>query len=589
MPDLSLADHIQTLQSTADQLLAAMAADPARADQVGAALGHLEQAIACLRQSEVPLDTRSPAPDADVGDLATRCAQLEEVLHQLPIGVAILDGPEHRYRLMNPANQRLVGRTNVIGKPIRAVFPEVAGQGMFEILDQVYATGEPFTTSHVQVQIDRHGVGVIEPVSLALTYHPLHDRHGAITGVLATVQDVSDRVALEQERARVLQLTQAALAAAEAERQRLLTILQQAPAAICVLEGPTHIVTFTNTAYLTMIRKSTAILGQSVHQIFPELVGQGFFEVLDQVYTTGEPFVGAEMPIQLARHATGALEDAVINLLNAPIRDGTGAITGIFVQAVEVTDLVHARQEAEAAVVLRDQFLSIAAHELRTPLTSLLGYVQVLQRRLRRAGDLDARTDRMFHILRAQGQRLSRLIDALMDVARINMGHLSLDHAPLDLAELVSRVVDEVRMTAEHREFLVILPGDPCVLSGDSLRLEQVVVNLVQNALKYSPDGGPISVEVGAADDRAWMIVRDQGIGIPAAALPHLFERFYRAPDGSTNTLPGMGLGLAVVHDIVTLHGGTITVESTEGQGSTFTVTLPRSQRGNSEDDHRAG
>jgi len=100
-----------------------------------------------------------------------------------------------------------------------------------------------------------------------------------------------------------------------------------------------------------------------------------------------------------------------------------------------------------------------------------------------------------------------------MDVARINLGYLSLQLAPLDLGELVGRLVDEVRMTATQREIIVTLPGEPCPMTGDSLRLEQVVVNLVQNAVKYSPDGGAITVEVGAADDAAWVIVRDQGMG----------------------------------------------------------------------------
>ncbi len=305
------------------------------------------------------------------------------------------------------------------------------------------------------------------------------------------------------------------------------------------------------------------------------MAGQGFVELLDQVYTTGVPYIGTDMPIDLDRHGTGMPERAFMHFIYAPLRDAHDHITGIFAQAMDVTELVTARQAAEAAVALRDQFLSIAAHELRTPLTSIIGYLGLLQRRLTRAGNPDLRTGEILTLLTSQAQRLSRLIDTLLDVARINMGHLHLDRAPLDLGVLVQQVVDEVRMTAARRAIAVTLPGAACVVLGDRLRLEQVVVNLVQNALKYSPNGGDISVDVGCAPDHAWMQVRDQGLGIPASALPHLFERFYRVPHGAAGAMPGMGLGLAVVRELVTLHGGTITVESTEGQGSTFTVTLP--------------
>jgi len=135
--------------------------------------------------------------------------------------------------------------------------------------------------------------------------------------------------------------------------------------------------------------------------------------------------------------------------------------------------------------VLRDQFLAIAAHELKNPLTTMLGTIQLLQRRFGRAGLLDARTERTVTILRVQGQRLNRLLDTLLDVGRLNLGQLHLEPVSLDLGVLTTRIIEEVQHLGEHVLITLTLPPDPCVIMGDTLRLEQVVINLVQNAVKY--------------------------------------------------------------------------------------------------------
>jgi PAS domain S-box-containing protein len=585
-----LAQLVRAVRHHADPLLTQL--DPESPD-----LAPFLQALMALEQYAatppdampvLPPHRASPAPpaggtlrlaDVPTAHLVANHHQIRQVLTDVPTGICILEGPEQRYTFTNPLYDRIVGRADLIGKTVRELFPELAGQGIYELLDQVYRTGVPVTRPEILIQVDRTGTGVVEDIYYALTYEPLRAADGTITGVVAYVEDVSDRRALDQERVHVLQLTQAALDAADAERQRLLTILHAAPAAICTLDGPDHRFSFSNLGYQRLVGRDD-LVGTPVRAALPEVEGQGFFELLDGVYATGVPVLRNEQPVQLDRHGTGVLDAAWVNLLYAPLRDAAGQILGIFVHAVEVTELVVARQQAEAAVVLRDQFLSIAAHELRTPLTTMVGYIGLIQRRLRRMGGLDPRTDDQLTLLAAQGQRLSRLIATLTDVARIHLGRLSLERALLDLGALVQQMVEEIRVTAGERAIAVTLPPAPCPVLGDQLRLEQVVVNLVQNALKYSPEGGEVTVTVGCAPGEVWMEVQDQGLGIPADALPHLFERFYRVAHRTTAALPGMGLGLAVVHEIITLHGGTIRVESTEGVGSTFTVTLPLADAG---------
>jgi len=231
--------------------------------------------------------------------------------------------------------------------------------------------------------------------------------------------------------------------------------------------------------------------------------------------------------------------------------------------------------DVQAAVRLRDEFLSVAAHELRTPITSLLGYSQVVQRRAARNPALDERTRHGLQVIEAQAERLARLVTSLLEVSRLETGYFHVHLAPLDLGALVRRISGEVQPTLDGYTLELAYPQQPVMIAGDALRLEQVLQNLIQNAVKYSPDGGPIMVSLEVRDTHAVLAVTDHGSGIPAAAVPHLFQRFFRAATTAQAHTAGMGIGLYVVHEIVVRHGGSVEVTSEEGYGSTFTVQLP--------------
>jgi len=230
--------------------------------------------------------------------------------------------------------------------------------------------------------------------------------------------------------------------------------------------------------------------------------------------------------------------------------------------------------EAQRAIHVRDQFLSIAAHELKTPLTSLLGQTQLLLRRASKENILQERDQRTVQVIGDQATRLNRMISALLDISRIQTGQLSIERAPLDICALTRRVVNEVQPILQQHT-VVCANSEPLIIEGDEVRLEQVLQNLIQNAIKYSPAGGPITVRAEQRGSMACVQVTDQGIGIPQEALPQLFQRFYRAPNADAQHISGMGVGLHVVSEIVALHGGVIEVTSVEGQGSCFTVCFP--------------
>lgn len=234
-----------------------------------------------------------------------------------------------------------------------------------------------------------------------------------------------------------------------------------------------------------------------------------------------------------------------------------------------------ARREAEAAVRLRDQFLSIASHELKTPLTSMHGNIQLLRRRLSRGEVFNERNQQLLTVVFEQTRRLNRLIDAMLDIARIQTGQLALERQPIALDQLIQRVVTEVQPHLEQHQISLAGIDHPLMVEGDALRLEQVIQNLLQNAVKYSPEGGTIAVQAASANGWVSIAVSDPGIGIPQNALPHLFQRFYRADNADPNVFSGLGIGLYVVSQIVDLHHGRIEVHSTEGEGSTFTMLLP--------------
>ena len=242
----------------------------------------------------------------------------------------------------------------------------------------------------------------------------------------------------------------------------------------------------------------------------------------------------------------------------------------------------HARlyREAQEDVRLRDEFLSVASHELRTPLTSMLGFAQVLLRRLRPDRQLTQRDERSLRVIVEQAERLQRLIETLLDISRIRMGSFKLEREPVDLCDLAGRLMTASEHMLNQHTLEVTCANEPVIVVGDRVRLEQMLQNLLVNAIKYSPLGGEIQVSVERRQDQAVVVVVDQGMGIPEEARAHLFQRFFRAGNVQGTNIAGFGIGLYVVHEIVSRHGGEIEVASVPGEGSTFTVRLPLDPRG---------
>jgi len=233
-----------------------------------------------------------------------------------------------------------------------------------------------------------------------------------------------------------------------------------------------------------------------------------------------------------------------------------------------------ARQAAEDADRTKDSFLATVSHELRTPLTAILGWAQLLRTGTCTPGEIE----RGLATVERNGRSMSQLVEDVLDVSRIITGKLRLRSEPVDLHTVVDATIDAIRPVAQAKSIQVVRhlgPDSPSV-NGDAGRLQQIVWNLLANAVKFTPDRGHIEVGLEVHDSRARITVSDDGEGITAEFLPRLFERFTQADNSSRRSHSGLGLGLAIVHQLVELQGGTVTARSAgPGSGATFIVELP--------------
>lgn len=276
--------------------------------------------------------------------------------------------------------------------------------------------------------------------------------------------------------------------------------------------------------------------------------------------------VGRQLSDEDLDFAGAFAEIAAGALVNARLFDAERSLR-------EYAEIAHGR--LEEADRLKDEFLSIASHELRTPLTSAHGFTQVLLRRARREEQPDERRIEALTTIETQLRRMSQLLNDLMDFSHIQAGALPLHLQPVDLGRLTLAISARTRMTLAEHQVNVELPEQPVVGDWDSDRIEQIIVNLLDNAVKYSPEGGPVDVTVGQEGGWASVRVRDYGLGVPPASVPRLFERFYRIPNSAHQQIGGIGIGLYICRTIAERHGGSIGVEQPDGAGSLFVLRLP--------------
>jgi signal transduction histidine kinase/PAS domain-containing protein len=534
----------------------------------------------------------------------------EAMIAGMTDGVLLVDG-EGRSVFINPSGQQLLGRGDV-GVPI---FKQAEVYRLRDehgrVLDpkelpaaQALATGR--SVKDVTVVIARPGA---ERVTVSMSATPLRE-DGPTTGVIVTFRDITERRVLEEqmqvqaERAQILADAGAFFSSnidptwvTQAIAERVAEVLGDWSAVI-LRTGEKEL------SVGSIYHRDMTSLGLAWSYIYrqPLAVGEG---IIGQVVATGYPSMMTDvrptfdtsgpgtyhqspvklasllvLPLRTRREMIGALVIAANDPERAmtddklPLAEVLAERAALAIENAKLyTEQVDARRKVEDLSRLKDEFLSIASHELRTPVTSIKGYTQ-LAKMLIKEGDL-ATSEEYLDIALDQIDRMSRLILELLDVSRIETGRLEIRREPIAWPHFVRDVVHRHHTAVSDRRFHVSVPQNGKVVAGDRDRLEQVLGNLLENAVKYSPEGSDITVTVDDKGDSLLTAVCDRGIGIPADELNQVFERFHRGRHVSSTNYGGLGLGLYITKQIIERHGGSIWVESKEGQGTTFFFSLP--------------
>jgi PAS domain S-box-containing protein len=632
--------------------------------------------------------------------LRQQADQLQRLFENAPGFMAVLEGPEHRFELANRTYRQLIGGRDPIGKPLRAVLPELENQGFFELLDKVYASAEPYIGRRVPVLLQRVADAPLEERWVDFVYQPMFDPEGRVRGIFVQGADVTDHVESEMR-------CQEAAEMAARQRDRLNTLLGTIPTGILIADAGGRLV------------GGNPVMDSIWGAGFPMAESTGDYAIYkgwwaDGSERHGQPLAIHEWPMSRALRGEDGIRAVVdiepfdapdtrrtVLITAAPIRDAAGRVDGALVAQIDISEqvraeaalreseikfraianaiphlvwsslpdgthdffndrwhqytglpagpadserwpeIVHAddreragqlwghalssgepyeieyrlrydptgeyrwcltravpvhgpdgrlirwlgtvtdvHEERLAADELRrasarkDEFLAMLAHELRNPLAPIKAAADLLKL----AGADNQRFSKAAGIIDRQVRHMTELVDDLLDVSRVTRGLVELDRRPLDMKSVVSSAVEQVKPLIETRAHAlhVHVGAEHAWVSGDHTRLVQVLVNLLGNAAKYTPQGGRIDVDLHVEQDSVRVAVSDNGSGIEASLLPCVFDIFtqgIRTPDRSQG---GLGIGLALVKSLVVLHGGQVRARSEgPGRGSVFEVALP--------------
>ncbi len=364
----------------------------------------------------------------------------------------------------------------------------------------------------------------------------------------------------------------------ELEQRRFLeSLVSQAPAAIAVWRGPTHVFELANAAFLELTGVGD-VVGKTVREAYGE-ARPAMLELMEQVYRTGRTYSTPELEVVVAP-ADGSSRTSWHAFHIAALRDEHNAITGLVEVAIDVTEQVEARRRieelrktAENASRAKDDFLNVLSHELRTPLNAIVGWSALIGQKRVASEQIPKAMEAIERNARAQ----ARLIEDMLDLSRIEQGKLVLSVGPVEMVKVIEAAIDVVQPAADAKRVRIqqVLDSHATIV-GDADRLQQIAWNLLANAIKFTPAGGRVLVSLRRNPSYVALTVADTGEGIEASFLPQVFDRFRQADPTSKRRAGGLGLGLAIVRSLVEMHGGTVTAKSDGlGLGATFEVRLP--------------
>jgi len=608
----------------------------------------------------------------DPADWPQSLCTMVAVMLNNPFGMYIAWGKEYT-QIYNDGYRPILGATkhpHALATSTRETFSEIWHiiESMFDGVMKGKAVGFP----DFMLPLNRNGF--VEECYFDFSYSPIKKHDGEVGGVLVTVIETTEKKGAET--------------ALKESNERYINNILQAPMAMCIFRGKNHVVEIANEEMLHLWGKQAEqVMNRSIFEGLPEAKNQGFEELLDKVYTSGEKLVANERPVTLPRN--GKAETIYVNFVYDALKETDGNISGIIAIAVDVTQQVQARKDIEEseqrfqaaieavegilwtnngrgemegeqpgwasltgqtyeeyqgygwanaihpddaqktldswnkavrerktfifehrlkvknegyryfsirAIPLvnpdgslrewvgvhsdiqdqktreekKDEFISIASHEMKTPLTTAKAYLQMLELSL----DHNNGVANLYAKKACQSvNRLNELIGELLDVSKIRLGKLDYNITTFNFNNMIDSTVDNIQLTSPSHT--IIKSGNVYdEVTGDKDRLQQVVINLLNNAIKYSPNAKSVFVTIKQEENMIEVSVKDSGIGIARHSLNKIFDKYHRVEEHAVH-FQGLGIGLFISYEIIQRHHGTLWAESEVGKGSTFYFTLP--------------
>ncbi|HEY4305513.1 MAG TPA: ATP-binding protein [Gemmatimonadaceae bacterium] len=567
--------------------------------------------LAAIALREIEYRAAGKRSDAARDEAKGALARMGELFRQAPAFIAVVRGPDHVFEVANEEYLTLVGRRDILGKTVLDALPELRDQGFIPLLDEVLNTGKPFVGNELPVQLRRtesgapesrfvnfvyqridnvdgthlgvfvHGVDVTEQVlarRLAESLnHQLQDQaaelevqteeiHATMDELQVTTEELNERTEAAELARNAAERALADLAAAEA---RYRTLTEAVPVQVWTArpDGMLDFVSVQAATYFDVSAEEAIGTGWTnfVHPDDLPSAGARWLASLQN----GTPY---QAEFRLREGKTGEYRWHLARAL--PHRGADGAITGWTGSNTDVEGERRARADAEAANRAKSEFLAVMSHELRTPLNAIGGYAQLLENEVRGPVTETQRID-LERIQRSQRHLLS-LINGILDYAKVGAGMMRYAVEAVSLDEILATCesLTMPQMRAKHLSFE--FAKKTCLIAqADRGKVQQIVLNLVSNAVKFTEPGGHITASCVARDGTVALSVTDTGRGIPADQVDRVFEPFVQVDAKLNRDQPGTGLGLAISRDLARGMGGEITATSEVGVGSTFVLSLP--------------
>jgi len=512
---------------------------------------HEEQATVNqkLHAANVELaDTQTELLSANIKLLESQ-VRLHNVLEQAPIGMCVLRGPNHIIETANEAILNIWDRTreDVMNKPHREARPELEGQPVFGWLDEVFRTGKRQVNREFKVML-RKGDGRREAI-VNSTYEALKDTEGNINGVLIVLEDITEAVIERREAMRIQEMFNLAIEAGE------LGAFYYNPVSGLFSGNETLKRWFGlgKEEYINLQLATDIIADEDRNR-----VAQAIADALQLAS-------GGEYDIEYTIIHPQSQTRRIVRGKGKTQFDAQGIAMSLNGMLLDITERKQDEQR-------KNDFISMVSHELKTPITSLKGYLQVMEKKAQKVEDTFA-VGALDKSLK-QVNKMTSMINGFLNISRLESGKIYMDKQLFDLAELVKDVEEEsLASITSHR--IVFAPVESTPVIADRDKIGQVITNLINNAVKYSPLNSVINVACVTVNNLAMLSVKDEGIGIAQDHIDHLFDRYYRVESKDTKSIAGFGIGLYLCKEIIDRHEGAIAVNSEVGKGSAFYFTLP--------------